>query len=107
MLLLQLWLIVLLVVSARASASARMALTVSLAALTASVLPSNLWRPQLKRMGTLALLIFVFTAIGAGTYKSQGWPHHATGRIDQAKLNRHSHVSGHGQDNLQEVIRSV
>ncbi len=63
----QAWLLVLLVLMARASATARLSLTMALAAMTAAALPGKLWRPQLRRLGTLGALIFVFTAIGAGT----------------------------------------
>ena len=56
---------------ARCSPAARLTIALSVAALTALALPSNLWRPQLKRLGTLALLIFIFTALGAGN-PSQG-----------------------------------
>lgn len=62
----QLWLLVLLVLMARASATVRLSLTLGLAAVTAVALPRKLWQPQLRRLGTLGLLIFVFTAIGAG-----------------------------------------
>ncbi|KAK9909552.1 hypothetical protein WJX75_003996 [Coccomyxa subellipsoidea] len=61
----QLWLLVLLVLMARASATVRLSLTLGLAAVTAVALPRKLWQPQLRRLGTLGLLIFVFTAIGA------------------------------------------
>ena len=62
----QLWLLVLLVVMARASATARLSLSLGLAAITVAALPQKLWQPQLRRLGTLGLIIFVFTAIGAG-----------------------------------------
>ena len=62
----QLWLVVLLVLMARASAAARLALTAGLAGLTAAALPPRLWQPQLKRLGTLAAILFAFTAIAAG-----------------------------------------
>ena len=62
----QLWLLALMVVMARASAPARLMLTAGLAGLTAAALPARLWRPQLTRLGTLALVLFTFTAIGAG-----------------------------------------
>lgn len=64
--LLQLWLVALIGMMARASPAARLAMALAVAGLSALALPSNLWRPQLKRLGMLALLIFVFTAIGAG-----------------------------------------
>ena len=67
----QLWLMALIGMMARCSPAARLTIALSVAALTAFALPSNLWRPQLKRLGTLALLIFVFTALGAG-FPSQG-----------------------------------
>ena len=62
----QLWLLVLLVLMARASAAARLALSAGLAGLTMAALPARLWRPQLRRLGTLALILFTFTAIGVG-----------------------------------------
>lgn len=68
--LLQLWLVALIGMMARASPTARLMVAVGVAALSALALPSNLWRPQLKRLGTLALLIFIFTAIGAGALLS-------------------------------------
>ncbi|EIE24690.1 CbiQ-domain-containing protein [Coccomyxa subellipsoidea C-169] len=43
---------------ARASATARLSLTLGLAAVTAAALPRKLWQPQLKRLGTLGLIIF-------------------------------------------------
>lgn len=66
LLLLQLWLVALIGMMARASPSARLAIALGVAALSAVALPSNLWRPQLKRLGLLAAFIFVATAIGAG-----------------------------------------
>ena len=64
--LLQLWLVALIGMMARASPPARLAIALGVAALSALALPSNLWRPQLKRLGLLAAFIFVATAIGAG-----------------------------------------
>ncbi|CAL8467723.1 g7261 [Coccomyxa elongata] len=61
----QLWLLVLLMVMARASATARLSLSLGLAAITAAALPRKLWQPQLRRLGMLGLIIFIFTAIGA------------------------------------------
>ena len=37
--------------------------------LTIMALPPRLWTPQLKRLGLLALIIFVTTAIFAGEHK--------------------------------------
>ena len=68
----QLWLMALIGMMARCSPASRLIIALSIAVLTALALPQKLWRPQLKRLGTLALLIFVFTAIGAG--KSLSWP---------------------------------
>ena len=68
--LLQLWLVALIGMMARASPVARLLIALSVAALSTLALPSNLWRPQLKRLGSLALLIFVFTALGAGVQPS-------------------------------------
>ncbi len=62
----QLWLLVLLVLMARASAAARLALTAGLAGLTAAALPRRLWQPQLRRLGTLSAVLFALTAIAAG-----------------------------------------
>ena len=64
--LLQLWLVALIGMMARASPTGRLATALAVAALSALALPSNLWRPQLKRLGLLAAFIFVATAIGAG-----------------------------------------
>ena len=66
----QLWLVALIGMMARASPTARLAIALGVAALSALALPSNLWRPQLKRLGLLAAFIFVATAIGAGTCTS-------------------------------------
>ena len=68
--LLQLWLVALIGMMARASPPARLAIALGVAALSALALPSNLWRPQLKRLGLLAAFIFVATAIGAGALPS-------------------------------------
>ena len=57
----------LLLLLARASLSARIMLAAATAALSAAALPPGLWRPQLRRLGGLAVLLFFFTAIGAGT----------------------------------------
>ncbi|KAK9834986.1 hypothetical protein WJX81_002240 [Elliptochloris bilobata] len=61
----QVWLLLLLLLLARASLGARFALAAATAALSAVALPPGLWRPQLRRLGGLAALLFVFTAIGA------------------------------------------
>ena len=60
------WLLVLLLLLARAPVAARLMLAAATAALSAAALPPGLWRPQLRRLGGLAALMFVFTAIGAG-----------------------------------------
>ena len=62
----------LLLLLARASVGVRAALSGALAALTAAALPPGLWRPQLRRLGGLAALIFVLTAIGAGALGRSG-----------------------------------
>lgn len=46
----------------------RLSIAVGCALLTALALPPRLWKPQLRRLGLLALLLFVFTAIGSGAY---------------------------------------
>ena len=51
---------------ARASAVMRLGIATGCALLTAAALPSRLWKPQLRRLGLLALLLFVLTAIGSG-----------------------------------------
>ena len=66
----QLWLVALIGMMARASPPARLAIALGVAALSAIALPSNLWRPQLKRLGLLAAFIFVATAIGAGALRA-------------------------------------
>ena len=60
----QLWLVVLLVVTARSQSPAAIAGGVAL--LTIIALPPRLWKAQLKRLGLLALFLFVTTAIFAG-----------------------------------------
>ena len=66
LLFLQVWLLALLVYMARASAVMRLSIAAGCALLTAIALPPRLWKPQLRRLGLLALLLFVFTAIGSG-----------------------------------------
>jgi len=65
----QIWLLVLLLLLARASVSMRAALAGATAALSAAALPPGLWRPQLRRLVGLSALIFVLTAIGAGAQR--------------------------------------
>ena len=60
----QAWLVVLLVITARSQAPYVIAGGIAL--LSVLALPPRLWRPQLKRLGLLALLLFVTTAIFAG-----------------------------------------
>lgn len=69
--LLQIWLIVLLVYMARASAVMRLSIGAAVALLTVAALPARLWKPQLKRLGLLALIFFCFTAIGSGMFYTQ------------------------------------
>ncbi|KAL0050131.1 hypothetical protein WJX82_004900 [Trebouxia sp. C0006] len=61
----EIWLLALLVYMARASAVMRLSIAAGCALLTAIALPPRLWKPQLRRLGLLALLLFVFTAIGS------------------------------------------
>lgn len=66
LLFLQIWLLALLVYMARASAVMRLSIAAGCALLTAVALPPRLWKPQLRRLGLLGLLLFVFTTIGSG-----------------------------------------
>lgn len=68
--LVQIWLLVLLLYMARASAVMRLAIGAACAVLTVAALPARLWRPQLRRLGLLALFLFVFSAIGSGPRSS-------------------------------------
>ncbi|DBA85437.1 TPA: hypothetical protein ACH3X2_006113 [Trebouxia sp. C0005] len=61
----EIWLLALLVYMARASAVMRLSIAAGCALLTAVALPPRLWKPQLRRLGLLGLLLFVFTAIGS------------------------------------------
>lgn len=51
---------------ARASAVMRLSIAAGCALLTAAALPPRLWRAQLRRLGFLALLLFVLTALASG-----------------------------------------
>ena len=62
----QVWLLALLVYMARASAVMRLSIAAGCAVVTAAALPPRLWKAQLGRLALLALLLFVFTAIGSG-----------------------------------------
>lgn len=77
----QAWLVVLLVLTARSHAP--WAIAGGVALLTILALPPRLWTPQLKRLGLLALLIFVTTAVFAGglppVTQSQHLPHQLEG----------------------------
>ena len=53
---------------ARASAVMRLAIGAACAVLTVAALPARLWKPQLRRLGLLALFLFVFSAIGSGLH---------------------------------------
>lgn len=64
----QIWLLALLVYMARASAVMRLGIAAGCAIVTAVALPPRLWKAQLRRLGLLALLLFVVTAIGSGQY---------------------------------------
>ena len=60
----QVWLLVLLLITARSQAPQAIAGGVAL--LTVTSLPPRLWTAQLKRLGLLALFLFVTTALLAG-----------------------------------------
>lgn len=60
----QAWLVVLLLITARSQAPLLIAGGVVL--VTVLALPPRLWKPQLKRLGLLALFLFVSTAVFAG-----------------------------------------
>lgn len=51
---------------ARASAVMRLSIAAGCALVTAAALPPRLWRAQLRRLGFLALLLFVLTALASG-----------------------------------------
>lgn len=61
----EIWILAVVVFMARASAVMRLGIATGCALLTAAALPSRLWKPQLRRLGLLALLLFVLTAIGS------------------------------------------
>ncbi len=61
----QLWLVALYVLIARATPGMRVGIAAAIALLTATSLPSRLWRAQLNRLALICALIFVFTAIGS------------------------------------------
>jgi hypothetical protein len=54
-----------LLVTAGASPPVRLTAVALLAVTTMAALPRRMWEPQLKRLGGLCALLFVFTAIGA------------------------------------------
>lgn len=51
---------------ARASAVMRLSIAAGCALVTAAALPPRLWKAQLQRLGLLALLLFVLTALASG-----------------------------------------
>ncbi|KAI8463111.1 MAG: cobalt transport protein [Monoraphidium minutum] len=61
----QLWLVAIYLLIARATPWLRVGIAGCVAALTVLTLPRRLWDAQLKRLGLICGLIFVFTAIGA------------------------------------------
>lgn len=63
---LQVWLLVLLFYMAKASAVMRFGIAAGCAGLTLAALPARLWKPQLRRLGLFALIIFASAAIGTG-----------------------------------------
>ena len=60
----QLWLLALLLLPGKLALSAKFALAAALAAVTAAALPRRVWAPQLRMLGGLCALLFVFTALG-------------------------------------------
>lgn len=60
----QAWLVVLLVVTARSQAPYAIAGAIALLSIIA--LPPRLWTAQLKRLGLLCIFLFITTAIFAG-----------------------------------------
>ena len=60
----QAWLLVLLLLPGKLVVSAKFALAAALAAVTAAALPRRVWAPQLRMLGALCALLFVFTALG-------------------------------------------
>lgn len=60
----QLWMVGVLLVMARASPAMRVVIVALLALATMAALPRRLWEPQLKRLGGLCAILFVFTALG-------------------------------------------
>ncbi len=60
----QLWMVAVLLVTAGASAPVRLAAVALLVGATVAALPQRMWEPQLKRLGGLCALLFIFTAIG-------------------------------------------
>ena len=58
---------------ARASAVMRLGIAAGCAVVTAAALPPRLWKAQLRRLGLLALLLFVFTAVGSGLHLPQSF----------------------------------
>lgn len=61
----QLWLVAIYILIARATPWLRVGIAGVVAGLTMLTLPPRLWGAQLKRLGLICGLIFVFTAIGA------------------------------------------
>lgn len=51
---------------ARASAVMRLSIAAGCALITVAALPPRLWKAQLRRLGLLALLLFLLTALASG-----------------------------------------
>lgn len=60
----QLWLLALYLLIARATPAIRLAISLTVAAVTVANFPRRMWQPQLSRLALLCGLIFVFTALG-------------------------------------------
>lgn len=61
----QLWLVAIYLLIARASPVLRLGIAASVALITVTNFPPRLWQSQLKRLGILCGLIFLFTALGS------------------------------------------
>lgn len=62
---LQLWLLVLYIIIARATPALRVGIAAAVAGLSILCLPRRLWVSQLQRLGFICGLILLFTAIGS------------------------------------------
>eukprot|EP00878_Enallax_costatus_P005565 GHUV01005838.1.p1 GENE.GHUV01005838.1~~GHUV01005838.1.p1 ORF type:complete len:378 (+),score=61.98 GHUV01005838.1:268-1401(+) len=78
----QLWLLLLYVVIARATPLLRLGVAGGVATLTMICLPRRLWISQLKRLGFICGLIFVFTAIGSDSVPPLLQQHSVPGSVE-------------------------